>query len=269
MVVRTDVKPLPGQSTLPGQKNPKDFLDIAAQKAADAVNKVVDTTGGFYYRDTPGQYSAGVGALSQKVILSDEQFEYEIQRILSDETLRRDLAIDLYRDRSITNASSINTDSGVASGLLNSVAKYKASADSGNISYLDWLANRAAIGREIPDLDGGDGGGGYSGPVTTKTISTLSKRDVEVTLNDFATEMLGRNLTKQELEKYSKKFEKQDLQAQVNVRTPSGQSQLTSVTKEKPTRETMAMDIIRSNEDYATNTINTDVMDIMAKRLGL
>ena len=271
MVVRTDVKPLPGQPILPGQKTPQQFLDAAAQKAADAVNKVVGTTGGFYYRDTPGQYSAGVGVLPQKVLLSDEQFEYEIQRILGDETLRRDLAIDLYRDRSITNASSINTDSGVASGLLNSVAKYKASADSGNISYLDWLAGRAAVGREAPDLEGsgGRGAGGYSGPVTTNTISTLSKRDVEVTLNDFATEMLGRNLTEQELKKYSKKFQKQDLQDQVNVRTPSGQSQLTSVTKEKPTRETMAMDIIRGNEDYATNTINTDVMDIMAKRLGL
>jgi len=153
--------------------------------------------------------------------------------------------------------------------LLNSVAKYKASSDSGKISYLDWLAGRAAVGREAPDLDGGGGSGGYSGPVTTNTISTLSKRDVEVTLNDFATDMLGRNLTEQELKKYSKKFQKEDLQAQVNVRTPNGPSQVTSVTKEKPTRETMAMDIIRSNEDYATNTINTDVMDIMAKRLGL
>lgn len=262
--------PLPGQQTLPGQ--PKTPLQVAEDLVNNATNNAVPKGQGFYYRDTPAQYSAGVGVLSQKVILSDEDFEYEIQRILSDETLRRDLAIDLYRDRSITNASSINTDSGVASGLLNSVAKYKASADSGNISYLDWLANRAAIGREAPSLDGngpGGGGGGYSGPVTTNTISTLSKRDVEVTLNDFATEMLGRNLTDKELKKYSSRFQKEDLQAQVNVRTPSGQSQLTSVTKEKPTRETMAMDIIRGNEDYATNTINTDVMDIMAKRLGL
>jgi hypothetical protein len=260
--------PLPGQQRLPGEPTP---LEKAQKLAEDATNKVVQQGQGFYYRDTPGEYVGSGLTPSQKVVLSDEQFEYEIQRILGDETLRRDLAIDLYRDRSITNASSINTDSGVASGLLNSVAKYKASSDSGNISYLDWLANRAAVGREAPDLEGsgGRGAGGYSGPVTTNTISALSKRDVEVTLNDFATEMLGRNLTDQELKKYSKKFQKQDLQAQVNVRTPNGQSQLTSVTKEKPTRETMAMDIIRGNEDYATNTINTDVMDIMAQRLGL
>lgn len=248
----------------------KKALDNANALRDDAISGVVEEGQGFYYRDTPGQYSAGVGVLPKKIILSDEEFDIEIQRILGDDTKRRDLAVDLYRDRSITNASSIDTDSGVAGGLLNSVAKYKASSGSGRVSYLDWLADRASRGRPAPGEDGSGGsGGGYSGPVTTNTISTLSKRDVEVTLNDFATEMLGRNLTKQELKKYSSKFEKQDLQAQVNVRTPNGPSQLTSVTKEKPTRENMAMDIVRSNEDYATNTINTDVMDIMAQRLGL
>ena len=115
----------------------------------------------------------------------------------------------------------------------------------------------------------GAGSGSYSGPVITNTISTMDERDVEVTLNSLAIDMLGRNLTEQELKKYSKKFQKEDLQAQTNIRTPNGQAELTSVTKEKPTRETMAMDIVRSNDDYATNTINTDVMDIMAKRLGL
>ena len=252
------------------KSTPQEILANLQALKDDAISGVVEKGQGFYYRDTPGQYSAGVGVLPQKVVLSDEQFEYEIQRILGDESIRRDLAVDLYRDRSIYNAAGMETDSTVASGLLNSVAKYKASEDFGKVSYLDWLADRASRGRPAPGEDGSGGsGGGYSGPVTTNTISTLSKRDVEVTLNEFATEMLGRNLTKQELKKYSSKFEKQDLQAQVNVRTPNGPSQLTSVTKEKPTRENMAMDIIRSNKDYATNTINTDVMDIMAQRLGL
>lgn len=252
------------------KRTPQEILaDLQALKD-DAISGVVEKGQGFYYRDTPGQYVGSGLSPSQKIILNDEQFGFEIQRILGDESIRRDLAVDLYRDRSIYNAAGMETDSTVASGLLNSVAKYKASENFGKVSYLDWLADRASRGRPAPEEDGSGGsGGGYSGPVTTNTISTLSKRDVEVTLNEFATEMLGRNLTKQELKKYSSKFEKQDLQAQVNVRTPNGPSQLTSVTKEKPTRENMAMDIIRSNKDYATNTINTDVMDIMAQRLGL
>jgi hypothetical protein len=252
------------------KSTPQEILAILQALKDDAISGVVEKGQGFYYRDTPGQYVGSGLSPSQKIILNDEQFGFEIQRILGDESIRRDLAVDLYRDRSIYNAAGMETDSTVASGLLNSVAKYKASENFGKVSYLDWLADRASRGRPAPGEDGSGGsGGGYSGPVTTNTISTLSKRDVEVTLNEFATEMLGRNLTKQELEKYSSKFEKQDLQAQVNVRTPNGPSQLTSVTKEKPTRENMAMDIIRSNKDYATNTINTDVMDIMAQRLGL
>ena len=267
MVVRTDVKPLPGQQELPGELTP---LQIAQNIVDNATNNAVSKGQGFYYRDTPGQYSAGVGVLPQKVVLSDEQFENEIQRILGDESIRRDLAVDLYRDRSIYNAAGIETDSTVASGLLNSVAKYKASKDFGKVSYLDWLADRASRGRPAPGKDGSDGsGGGYSGPVTTNTISTLSKRDVEVTLNDFATEMLGRNLTKQELKKYSSKFEKQDLQAQVNVRTPNGPSQLTSVTKEKQSRESIVQDILQENPDYAKNVINTDVLDMFKRRLGI
>ena len=252
------------------KSTPQEILAILQALKDDAISGVVEKGQGFYYRDTPGQYVGSGLSPSQKIILNDEQFGFEIQRILGDESIRRDLAVDLYRDRSIYNAAGMETDSTVASGLLNSVAKYKASENFGKVSYLDWLADRASRGRPAPGEDGSGGsGGGYSGPVTTNTISTLSKRDVEVTLNEFATEMLGRNLTKQELKKYSSKFEKQDLQAQVNVRTPNGPSQLTSVTKEKPTRENMAMDIIRSNKDYATNTINTDVMDIMAQRLGL
>ena len=140
-------------------------------------------------------------------------------------------------------------------------------AQAGNGNAMALLDN--AFGAGGLGGNGGKGGGAYTGPVTTNTISTLSKRDVEVTLNDFAIEMLGRNLTKQELKKYSSKFEKQDLQAQVNVRTPNGPSQLTSVTKEKQSRESIVQDILQENPDYAKNVINTDVLDMFKKRLGI
>ena len=252
------------------KSTPQEILAILQALKDDAISGVVEKGQGFYYRDTPGQYVGSGLSPSQKIILNDEQFGFEIQRILGDESIRRDLAVDLYRDRSIYNAAGMETDSTVASGLLNSVAKYKASENFGKVSYLDWLADRASRGRPAPGEDGSGGsGGGYSGPVTTNTISTLSKRDVEVTLNEFATEMLGRNLTKQELKKYSSKFEKQDLQAQVNVRTPNGPSQLTSVTKEKQSRESIVQDILQENPDYAKNVINTDVLDMFKRRLGI
>ena len=149
---------------------------------------------------------------------------------------------------------------------------YNASKEGRRMSPFESIQNIVDNHYSDPDNAGGKKGGGrgrYTGPVTSTTISTMDDRDVEVTLNKFAIDMLGRNLTEQELKKYSKQFQKEDLQPQTSIRTPNGQAESTSVTKEKPTRENMAMDIVRSNDDYVTNTINTDVMEIMAQRLGL
>tara|TARA_R110000868_G_scaffold21605_2_gene89374 strand:+ start:462 stop:755 length:294 start_codon:yes stop_codon:yes gene_type:complete len=97
----------------------------------------------------------------------------------------------------------------------------------------------------------------------------MDDRDVEITLNEFATEMLGRNLTDKELNKYSKKFKKQDALPQVSLRTPNGPGQVTSVTQERKSRESIVQDIIQKNPDYAKNVINTDVLDMFKKRLGI
>lgn len=142
-------------------------------------------------------------------------------------------------------------------------------AQSGNGNAMALLNNAFGEGGLSGDDGGGGAGSAYSGPVQTSTISTMDDRDVEITLNEFATEMLGRNLTKKELDKYSNKFKKQDLQAQTNLRVSNGPGEVTSMTQEKPSRENMAKDIVRSNDDYVTNTINTDVYEIMARRLGL
>ena len=153
-------------------------------------------------------------------------------------------------------------------------------SDTGSLAAWEELVTTAGVSdKDVLDLlynptyggngDGDGDGKKYTGPVQTNTISTMDDRDVEITLNEFATEMLGRNLTKKELDKYSNKFKKQDLQAQTNLRVPNGPGEVTSMTQEKPSRENMAKDIVRSNDDYVTNTINTDVYEIMARRLGL
>mgnify|MGYP006401351913 CR=1 FL=1 len=243
-------------------------LADAEAAVAAATDGVAASGGSLYFSNTRGQYSAGRGFLPEKITFNDAQFEEEIYRILGDDQMRRDFAEDLYRDRSIYNAAGMDTDSTVINGLLASVKKYKASSDSGKVAYVDWLAKRAANGRPAPKEDNG-GGGGYSGPVQSISSSVMDDRDVEITLNEFATEMLGRNLTDKELNKYSKKFKKQDALPQVSLRTPNGPGQVTSVTQERKSRESIVQDIIQKNPDYAKNVINTDVLDMFKKRLGI
>jgi hypothetical protein len=246
-------------------------LADAEAKVAAATGGVAASGGSLYFSNTRGQYSAGRGVLPEKKIFNDAQFEEEIYRILGDDQMRRDLAEDLYRDRSIYNAAGMDTDSTVVNGLLASVKKYKASSDSGKVAYVDWLAKRAENGRPAPEGSGGGGGGGggYSGPVQSISSTVMDDRDVEITLNDFATDMLGRNLTDKELKKYSKKFKKQDALPQVSLRTPNGPGQVTSVTQEQQSRESIVQDILQENPDYAKNVINTDVLDMFKKRLGI
>lgn len=123
-----------------------------------------------------------------------------------------------------------------------------------------------------PNRSRGDGGGGgaYAGPVQSNVSSIMADEDIPRTLNEFATEMLGRNLTEKEMNKYTKKFKKQDREnEQISLRTPNGPAQSSTVTQEKVTRDTIARNIMQENPAYADQTINTDVLDIFAKRLGI
>jgi len=110
----------------------------------------------------------------------------------------------------------------------------------------------------------------YAGPVQSNVSSIMADEDIPRTLNEFATEMLGRNLTEKEMNKYTKKFKKQDREnEQISLRTPNGPAQSSTVTQEKVTRDTIARNIMQENPAYADQTINTDVLDIFAKRLGI
>jgi hypothetical protein len=171
-------------------------------------------------------------------------------------------------------AKEMGTSSSTGKGLWTRAVtnSFNASKKGRRVSPFESIQNIANDYYEDPEnkkKKDKKGSSAYTGPVQTNTISTMDDRDVEITLNEFATEMLGRNLTKKELNKYSNKFKKQDSQAQTNLRVPNGPAQVTSATQEKVTRETIAKDIVRENPDYAKNVINTDVLEMFANRLGL
>lgn len=116
---------------------------------------------------------------------------------------------------------------------------------------------------------GGGGGGRYTGPRTTTSVSVTAKEDVKRTLNSFAVDMLGRNLTDEELRKYTAEYREQERGApRVTTTTPQGPAATTSVTEETVSRETIARNILQDNPMFADNVIKTDVLDMFFNRLG-
>ena len=130
------------------------------------------------------------------------------------------------------------------------------------------LAYDAYVGGE-GGVAGGRNGGRYTGPRTTTSVSVTAKPDVERTLNTFAVDMLGRNLTDDELKKYTAEYREQEMGApQVTTTTPQGRSATTSVTQQAVSKETIAQNILQDNPMFADNVIKTDVLDMFFNRLG-
>jgi len=153
-----------------------------------------------------------------------------------------------------------------ASGAEAAFGRLLDDASTGNESALGLLDSYV----NSPDAKKSGGSKAYTGPVQSNVSSIMADEDIPRTLNEFATEMLGRNLTKKEMNKYTKKFKKQDREnEQISLRTPNGPAQSSTVTQEKVTRDTIARNIMQENPAYADQTINTDVLDIFAKRLGI
>lgn len=267
------VRRVSGSGTSAAQKEITTFVQSAAESEEAALEQGPGFT---WFNSNPMEVAGYTGEPripegQRKNIYSDAELPSQVIRIFNDPVKRKAFAFDLYMAGHASDTRVFDTQSSFILAADNMLRAYN-SDDAGILgsqNALSWLADRAdESDREPPNIDG-TGGGAYSGPVRTVTSSVMDDRDVEVTLNELATDMLGRNLTKKELNKYSQRFKKQDALPQVNVRTPNGPGQVTSVTQESQTRESIGQDILRSNDDYVTNTINTDVMDIMAQRLGL
>lgn len=126
--------------------------------------------------------------------------------------------------------------------------------------FLNMMMEKSGLG------DGPSGGsrrsGGYSGPVTTNAL--MDEQSAEMLLNGLATDMLGRNLTKKELAKYTAQFRQQEL-ANPTV-TTSTQSSQTSV--QGMADEDIARTILQDNPAFADNVLKTDVLDMFFNRIG-
>jgi len=156
----------------------------------------------------------------------------------------------------------------VAAALAFPTSMYSAYADRVGDSavsfnkWFDWYVSTS-------DSPSESGGGGYSGPTTTKSVTLTDKADVKSSLNSFAIEMLGRNLTDRELKKYSKEYRSEEKNSpQITTNTPGGLGKSSSVTKQTKSRDEIARDILQDNPAFSDNVIKTDVLDMFFNRLG-
>ena len=144
---------------------------------------------------------------------------------------------------------------------VDSVAKEAAaryeSGQTENVDFLDYLYSRVGSG------SGGSGSGGYSGPVTTTSITMTDENTAEALLNKFARDLLGRGLTEQETQKYIKQFNRAEAAApQVSVSSGSGATR-SSTTTTAASKEELLREVVSKNPDYAKFQIDTTVMDML------
>lgn len=159
----------------------------------------------------------------------------------------------------------VNQPTTVANALSYPVQMYQAYATRAGdqaVSFnkwFDWYASTSAR----PEGSGGSSGGGYSGPVTTKSVSITDEDTAEALLDKYARDLVGRGLTAKERDKYIKQFNKAEMESpQVTVSSGSGAVR-TSTTTSAPSKEEMLRDIVSKNPDYAKFQIDTTVMDML------
>jgi hypothetical protein len=136
-------------------------------------------------------------------------------------------------------------------------------ASRSGVSVFALLGGATPLGDDGDQRSGGSRGpGGYSGPVTTNAL--MGEQSAEMLLNGLATDMLGRNLTKKELAKYTAQFRQQELENPTV--TTSTQSSQTSV--QGMADEDIARTILQDNPAFADNVLKTDVLDMFFSRIG-
>lgn len=133
-------------------------------------------------------------------------------------------------------------------------------------SWLDQTANSPTNLRALMKAQG-VGGGAYTGPVTTTSVQITDATTAEGLLQKFSQDMLGRNLSKDEVAKYTQQLNKQEkANPQVTYSDGHGASQSQS-TKTAPDKQQILHNIISQNSDYIPNQIDTTVMDQFLNRI--
>lgn len=158
-----------------------------------------------------------------------------------------------------------------ADGIDRAVTVYRGYANANGsqaVSFKDWLAWYSAQAKAAGGPAGSGGGGGYSGPVTTTSYSLTGREDAEMLLNRAARDMIGRDLTKQELDKYVSQFNRAEREnPTVTTSSGSGASR-SSITKGGIDKQAILDDIISKNPDFANYQVDTGLMDFMSKQIN-
>lgn len=150
----------------------------------------------------------------------------------------------------------------VSADAMNAISMYQAySAEGGAGSFQDWIINY--VQSAPPAETGGGRGGGYSGPVTTTTVSITDENTAEALLNKYARDLLGRGLTAKERDKYIKQFNKAEMESpQVTTSAGTGATR-TSTTTTAASKEELLREVVSKNPDYAKFQVDTTIMDML------
>ena len=170
------------------------------------------------------------------------------------------LANSLYATNFISK-SSRNIPEYVAAGLENAINVYQAYVSTGgDKSFSDWWGGYVQSAPPRED----DGGGAYTGPVTTVSTSITDENTAEALLNNMARDLLGRGLTEKETSKYLRQYRQiEEDNPQVTTTQPMGQSRRETVTESAPSKEEMLRQVMAQNPDYQKYQIDTTIMDLL------
>jgi len=129
-------------------------------------------------------------------------------------------------------------------------------------SFYDWLGSYQVPGG-LPQKKRG-----YTGPVTTTSVSVTDRDTAASLLNQAATDLIGRNLTEEEINKYTKQFTQMEKQnPQVTTTTNNRRGTATQTTTGGMDKNEMLRQIVTKNPDFARYQIDSTAMDWFANEI--
>lgn len=141
---------------------------------------------------------------------------------------------------------------------------YTKQAGPNAMGFYDWLGSYQMPGG-LPQKQGATG---YRGPTTTTSVTLTDEDTAAALLNQAATDLIGRNLTDDEIAKYTSQFNKMERQnPQVTTSTNNRAGTATSTTKTGMDKNEMLRQIITKNPDFARYQIDSTAMDWFVKQI--
>lgn len=141
---------------------------------------------------------------------------------------------------------------------FNLYSAYASKLGTEAVPYDDWFDWYTKSGK--PRVEGG---GGYTGPVTTTSTTITDENTAEALLDKYARDLLGRGLTKKETQKYIKDFNKAEAGAP-QVTTSAGTGAVrTSTTETAASKEELLREVVSKNPDFAKFQVDTTIMDML------